>query len=1157
MALQMIIGRSGSGKSQYILEQVAQTIQGDPFGEPIIIIVPEQMSFQTEYQLLTQYQVHGSFRAQVYSFTRLAWRVFQETGGLARELVSPMGIQMLLRKIVEEKKGELRAFQRAATQAGFYEQLARMITELKRYLYTPSQVGEWLPLLQPTQSGEGMLADKLHDLHLIYTELEEILLPHYVEHEDYLPLLAAQISQSQELKRATIWMDGFYSFTPQELLVIQRLLQACPEVKLALTIDPAYIEGELDSTHLFFETHRTYHQLLEVASLVNTQVEAPLVLRRSAGKVHPSILHLEQQYESRPATPYEGETAISIATATNRRAEVEGVARQIIQLARDEGYRWRDVALFVRKLEPYEQLIQQVFQSYQIPVFLDGKRSIMHHPLIELLRSSLDVVVHHWGYEAVFRCIKTDLFYQKEEGIPQQSWREEMDQLENLALEYGIKGSRWVDEQFWEQLSSSLSEERREILQYRRKQVVTPLMQLEGRLQGAHSLREQVEALYQFLLQLGVPTTLEEWSEEAEQLGELEEARDHEQAWQIVMELFDQLVEVMGEESFSLELLQEILETGLENHHFSLVPPALDHVFVGVLDRSRLQGVRAAFILGVNDGLLPAKPDEGGMLDEWERTWLQEQGLELAPGSREQLLQEDFLLYIACSRPQEHLYFSYALADEEGKALTPSLVINRMQQLVPHFKAEYWSTDPADLVDGDEQYHYLVRPNKALSFLVVQLRQWLRGYPIEEFWWDTYNWLLREKQWKLPLQQLLRSLFYQNQERDLPSPWAEELYGKEFATSVSRMEQFQACPFAHFASYGLKLEERKLYRLTAPDLGRLFHQALQWIDMKLRQGGHSWSELSPIQCEQLAREAVQALAPAIQQAILFSSQRHLYVKRKLEQVIGKTAQTLSQHARQSLFEPLGYEVEFSRQRGLQPLQFPLPHGGKMWVEGRIDRVDIARGTEGLYLRVIDYKSSPHDLDLVQVYYGLQLQMLTYLDVVLRNAPKWLGEEALPAGVLYFHIHNPILRAQSSQPLDQIEEALYKQFKMKGLLLADDENVELMDQGLMTEPRSPMIPVERKKDGTFSARSSVATPDKFQQIQHHVQRVIQQIGSRIASGDVKIDPYRYGSKNACSFCPYRSVCQFDETIPGNQYRMIPDLDKKEVFHLLDQEGGMAE
>ncbi|MGG3471128.1 helicase-exonuclease AddAB subunit AddB [Neobacillus pocheonensis] len=1156
MSLRMVIGRSGSGKTTMLLDEINYQLLENPKGSPIIYIVPEQMTFSSEYRLATNPQIGGMIRAQVYSFSRLAWRVLQETGGISRVHLSSVGMNMLIRKIIDDQKEQLKLFQRAADKNGFVQQLEQMITEFKRYCIRPEDL-----ILGSNQfkGSSKALQDKLYDLEIIYQKFEEEVFGKYIDSEDYFRLLAEKIAVSDYLNDAEIYIDGFYSFSPQEFQVIKELMKRCKRVSIAMTSDRLFYDSIPDELDLFRLSGEVCFSVYELAKAEGIEIERPLMLKEQKKWPGKSLAHLEEKFDIRPADIFHGETDITICQAVNRRAETEGIAREIRQLVRTKGYRFRDIAILIRNGADYHETVEPVFTDYQIPYFIDQKRTMLNHPLIELIRSSLEVINSHWRYESIFRAIKTELIYPLQDNPAKM--REKLDKLENYVLAYGINGSKWTKKDRWiyrrirglelQTIVQTDAEKELELEINELKLMVTaPMLRLSRRLKKADTGRKLCEAVYLFLEELDIPAKLENWKIAAEEQGNLVRAREHEQVWNSVIDLLDQYVEILGEESISLKAFASILEAGFESLHFSLIPPALDQVLIGDLEKSRLTAIKVVFIVGVNEGVLPAKISDDGILADEDRELLLTAGIKVAPSSRTRLLDENFLAYKGFTAPSELLYISYPLANDDGKALIASSYIKRIKDIFPNVREDLYVTDPAELTE-EEQLQFVTNFTTTLSYLNSQLQIKKRHYPISDLWWDVYNYYM-ESIWKGQAVKVFSSLFYSNQTVKLSKEVADELYGEAIQASVSRMELYNGCAFSHFAQHGLKLRERQVFRLEAPDIGELFHAALKQIADIVNDQNLTWAQLTKQQCEDLSKEAVKTLAPKLQNEILLSSERHHYIKRKLEQIITRASLVLSEHAKVSGFSPIGLELAFGPNGKLPPLSFTLKNGKKMELAGRIDRVDQAKGdADNVFLRVIDYKSSEKDVNLTEVYYGLALQMLTYLDIVMTHSKELVEMKASPAGVLYFHVHNPFINSTKMLTIDEIENQIMKKFKMNGLMLSDQNVIRLMDQTLESGD-SQIIAAGIKKDGNMTKKSKVASLDEFDNLKSFVRQLYQKTGNAIVDGEIGIAPFKLKDKTPCTFCSYKSVCQFDESIENNRYRILTPHSKEEVLELIRNE-----
>ncbi|NMO94840.1 helicase-exonuclease AddAB subunit AddB [Paenibacillus lemnae] len=1160
MSIHFLIGRAGSGKSTRIREDISKRLAEDPQGNPIILLVPEQGSFEAEHALVTSPGVKGSLRAQVLSFRRLAYRVMQETGGSAKVTIGEEGKRMLLYKIIQRRKDELKLFGTSGEQMGFVGKLSQLYTEMKRYCLDASCVEEQLEHMAGSPGSPPLLRRKLEDILTVYRDFEHEMSPLYSDEEDTLAALAQGIPASSYIRQADIWIDGFNGFTPQEYAVLRELMSHASSVTAALTLDKPYSEGmEPHELDLFHPTAVTYIKLRGAAEELGLAMEHSVLRPDPLPRFQhsPALAHLERGFDRRvPWNAGSGSAdrhpeGISLYAAGNRRAEVEGALREMLRLSREEGARFREMAVFSRNLGDYQFLIGPLFREYRVPYFLDQKRSELHHPLVEFIRAALDVAVRRWRYEDVFRCVKTDLLLPLDGSIS----REDMDQLENHVLASGIQGSRWTDGRPWKGMPSLSLEDgeagRREeglqMIERCRDAVRGPLFAFDKRLKKGASARDKCTAVFALLEDADIPQKLEKMSRASLESGRPEEARENRQVWGAVLDLLDQLVEMMGSEKFSAETFAGILDTGLTELELALVPPSLDQVLVGSMDRTRSGDVKYVFLLGVNDGVIPAQFQDDGILSEQERVSLEASGMELAPNISRRLLDERFVIYSALTTASRQLWISYPAADQEGKTLLPSEIIRHLKRMFP-LQEKLLPIKPQEGLTPEQESAFIAGDTKSLAFLVSRLRDWRNGEQLHPMWWEVYNWFARSPVWKSQLSLMLSSLSYRNETHSLKEETSRRLYGSRIRTSVSRMERFVACPFSHFASHGLKLRERQMYRLQAPDIGQLFHAALSEMAERFRKQGVSWGDLSADECLREAEATVDRLAPKLQGEILLSSKRYGYISRKLKSIVGRASLILGEQSRRGSFEPVGLELDFGPGKAIPPLVFELPGGVEMEVVGRIDRVDMARGENGILLRVIDYKSSQKDLKLHEVYYGLSLQMLTYLDVLLTFAEDWLGEEALPAGTLYFHVHDPVLQSPNGMTADQAAEELLKRFKMKGLLLADRDVVSLMDAAL-DKGHSPIIPVAVKADGSFYSSASVADPDQWQTLLKSVRENILDIGSRITGGEVEIEPYKIQQETACTYCSYRPVCQFDDSMDSNRYQLLGRPGKDQIWDLL--------
>lgn len=1152
MRLDIVTGRAGAGKTAGCLGQISREMAGRPLGPPLLMLVPEQASFQTEEQLARATGAGGFMRCQVLGFRRLAYRVLQETGGGGRIPLGETGKRMILRRMLENRRHELRIFQRAAGLPGFVDQLAGTLGEMKIYRVGPDDLQRALTVLPGSGEGVG-LEQKLHDLLVLFNDFEDFTRGRFTDPDDYLTLAAKQMRLSGWLNDAQVWVDGFTGFTPQEYDLLAALIRRSAGVTVALCLPAEGTEREPAETDPFYPVWETYNTLENLAARENVPVNhIPLSGGRRRRFVSPGPAHLEEFYFRQQIVPGE-DRGVQIMAAADRRAEAEGIAREMIRLCRDRGYRWRDMVVLLRDVDLYAGLIASVFSDYGIPFFLDHKRTVLHHPLVELIRAALETVCGNWPYDPVFRYLKTDLA---------PVTREEADRLENYVLAHGIRGGRWTDGRPWQYRRRLTLEEDTEASEAEEKELdeindirsraAAALLRLQQELAGAACVKDYAGALYGLLEELNVPERLEQWSLAAAGEGRLEAAGEHAQVWDDMVLLLDELVEALGDEQMNLRQFTRVLEAGFASIRLGLIPPGLDQVVVGSLERSRSPEVKAAFVPGVNEGSLPARTFEQGLFTEGERERLRETGLRLAPGARRRAFDEQFIVYQALTRAGEQLVISYPLADSDGRALKPSPVVQRLHELFPGLREGIWAQEPGER--GADDMDFISCSGRCLTYLAGRLRNVFAGREIDPLWWDVYNWFVGVNNNPL-FKPVIMSLFGSSGEGRLPREIGRRLYGRPFKTSVSALEKYYSCAYAHYLAYGLRLKEREVFRLEAPDMGQFFHAALKIFAQRLLDRGMDWGELEAEQCRRLAGDVVDELAPRLQSEILLSSARHRYLSGKLKRVVQRSALVLSEHARRGEFRPVGLELAFGMQGGLEGVTFALPDGNAMVLRGIIDRVDAAdAGADSVYLRIIDYKSGFTSIKLDDIWQGIKLQLMAYLDVALRYARQLTGKDGLPGAVLYFRVDDPLV-VTGGEPVEdgEIGQRLLRKLKMNGLVLADRPLVDKLDA--KTGGGSDLVPVGIKKDGTFTAYSSVVDGRDFKLLTALLRKKLAGAGDDILAGIKDINPYRKGSHRACRFCSFKPVCRFDPLLPDRGYRVLKTEKDAAVLEKIRRELGV--
>ncbi|TCT14335.1 DNA helicase/exodeoxyribonuclease V subunit B [Natranaerovirga pectinivora] len=1135
MGLSFIMGRSGSGKTHICYEEIIKKSEENS-KETFILLVPEQFTLQTQKDIVSKHPKKGIMSIEVLSFQRLAFRVFDELGGTTKKILEETGKSMVVRKVLEEQKSGLKIFNKNMDKIGVVNELKSAITEFYQYNLSEIDIEDIIEKANKSP----LLQMKLQDLYLIFKGFKNFLEDNYITNEELLDILKDVIIRSNFIKNCSIWIDGFTGFTPIQYKVLKELIANSNEVKVTITIDPMESMNHLDKYQLFYESKKTYNNLIQIAKELNIKseeliIEEEIPIRFANQK---ALAHLEKHLFRFPYDIYKEEPmGMEVFIADDLDKEVEFVARKITDLTRYEGYKYRDIAIITGDIQRYDLFIKKIFANYKIPYFIDQKKNILSNPLVELIRTSFDVINNYWSYESVFSWFKTGLCNIE---------KRQLDLIENYAIAYGIKGRKnW--EKVWDKPYPSKAIEKDKAFELEemnqiKEKVIQPLIDFQDKIKGkGHKVKAITVALYEFLRKLKIQEKLEYYANEFNERELLLLERQYNQIYKIVIDLLDKTVEILGEEVVSVKEYSKILQAGLEQSQMGLVPPGLDQVVIGDIERTRLKDVKTLFLIGANDGVIPKTSDKGNVLNDMDRELIEESGITIAPTAKQKSYEEQFNLYLNLTKPQDHLFISFSKLNGEYKTIRPSNLVNQVMKLYPKLKLSF-----EEKKDGLE---YIGLPESTLKYLIEELRQ----YKVKELgptWETVYNWYFNSEQWKERIIKLIEGMFFENKEFYLSKETSDKLYNKVLNNSVSRLEQFLGCPFSHFIKYGLKAQERIKYEVSMPDIGILFHDSIEAFSKKLIASDLDWRDISEELRDQLVEEVVREVASNYGNQVFFSSAKNEYLIQRVIRITKRTVWALQNHIKSGKFKPTDYEVSFNTDKEkLEELNIKLSDEHVLQLTGRIDRIDKYEEDDKIYLKVLDYKSGKSSFDIVALYYGLQLQLMVYLNVATTlEKSKHPNKEVIPAGVFYYHIDDPLLSVEKNLSDDEREDELLKELKMNGLVLENEEVIKLLDSSFETQ--SNIIPVKYKANGELAANSSVASKEQFERVLDFVSEKIKNAGEDLINGNVGIKPYRYKKKTACDYCSYKSICQFDPSLEGDGFEVLKEMSRDEVWKLIE-------
>ena len=1139
MSLRFCFGPSGAGKSHRIYEEIMQRAAEEP-GRNFLIIVPDQFTMQTQKDLVMRSDRDGILNIDVLSFGRLSHRILEEVGTKEMPVLDDTGKSLVLQKVAADLKEQLPAMGSLLHKQGYIHEVKSAISEFMQYGISTQDMDKLITSAQK----RGALAMKLKDLKTLYRGFQDYIRDHFITTEETLDVLRRSLSKSKILKGSVVVFDGFTGFTPIQNRLIQELMRVCAETIVTVTIgvgeDPYKMDGEQKLFHL---SKKTVADLEKLAAEAGVERGEDLFVKGGPNRFAkaPALHYLEQNLFRYQYEPYAGEQQeIHMFEALSPREEVHQTALYIRHLIREQGMTYRDIAVVIGDLEGYASYVETEFGQLEIPCFLDRTRGIVLNPMIEYIKSALQLYIKDFSYDTVFHFLRS--------GMADIS-REEIDELENYVIRTGARGYRTYSRLFTrrtEELqgnaegSEQAEEKTMERLNRIRQQFMDAVEILH--MGSQEKAGDYVSHLYDFLEQNQVQQKLLNYQQQFEKEGDLSRAREYAQIYRLVMDLLDQVYELLGEEEISRQEFADILEAGFGEITVGTIPQNVDRIVVGDMERTRLKQVKVLFFLGVNDGNIPKNASKGGIISDMDREFLIESGTEMAPSPRQQMYIQRLYLYLNMTKPSEQLYLSYAKVNSEGKGIRPSYLIDTVRKLFPAMSVEYpQNRSRLEQIEGRQE---------GARYLAEELREYVEGTLPEEERQDFYLMYRADEADVVGRDLLTRAAFRRYRESGLSRIVARALYGQQLENSVSRLETYAACACRHFLQYGLSLQEREEFGFEASDMGTVYHAVLENFAGKLAESNLTWWDFTEDFAVKAVKESVEAYAATYGETVLYSSARNEYAITRMSRILTRTVLTLQKHLKQGSFQPDDYELSFRFAEDLDSIHVDLSEDEKMHLQGRIDRIDVSEDAEHVYVKVIDYKSGNRKFDLAALYYGLQLQLVVYMNAAMEmESRKHPDKEIVPAALLYYHIDDPTIETPVELTDEQINEQILAKLRMNGVVNSDPEVVERLDRYM--QDKSVVIPVEKKKDGSFSARSGVLSREEMQLISSYVDAKIRSIGREILDGKIAANPYEKGNEEACTYCAYKKVCGFDGSIPGYEKRQLEDLDKQALMQRMQE------
>ena len=909
MGLRIIYGKPGSGKSEFCFNEIVNQLKDE---NKIYMITPEQFSFTAEEKLMKAVNSRAVIKAEVVTLSRMAYRVINEIGGATKTHLSQAGKAMLLSYILNQNKKELKFLGKTDENIDL---CLTAITEFKKHGITVQNLQQEIESIE-----DAYLKTKLRDITLIYQKFEEQIEGKYIEETDLLTILAEHVKETNLIKDSIIYLDEFAGFTKQEYDVIQEFLKQAKQVNITITTDDLNINTNPD-VDIFYSNKITLAKIWDLINRNQFQLEQPVHLANQYRFKTPELKYLSENSSQTKSTKYEENVEnIQLFLAQKPYSEIENVAKEIAQLVKKEKMRYKDIAIITKNIDEYSSFVRAIFPKYKIPVFIDEKRDVNQNIIIQYLLSILEVINQNFSSETVFNYLKL--------GFSNIDL-DEIFMLENYCDKWGIKHNKWKKEFIYEKETDAQKIERINEL---RAQIINPLLTLKDNINENKTVKGITECIYEFLQEQKIEEIISQKVSELEKETLIDLANEYIASYKMILELFDEIILVLGEDKITIEQYSQILKVGLRNSGLSKIPGTQDQVIFGDVDRSRSHKVKAVFIIGLNDGNFPSVNKEEGFLDDEDREKLKKDGIELAKGTQERLYEDNFNIYKAFTTAENNIYLSYTSSDKEGKSLRPSTLVYKMKRMYPQLKEKSdLNSNENDMINEQTTYEQLLEN-------IAKLQE---NKKIDDIWKTIYQYYKQKIQWQEKLKNDLLGLSYTNLPQPIQKESIEKLYGNTLNTSVSRLEKYRSCPFSYHLQYGLKLKEKENLQIHTFDTGSFMHETIDEFFEQVREQKLALAEIEENQISAMVSNIIDRNLPLSKNFIFTTTAKYRALVKRLKRIISKALKYIIQSLIYSDFNIEGTEVEFGKNGKYKPIVLTLEDGKRVEITGKIDRIDTA------------------------------------------------------------------------------------------------------------------------------------------------------------------------------------------------------------------------
>lgn len=1140
-----------------------------------LLLVPDQFSLQAERDAFFYLDKTGLMDLAVVDFSALGHKILKEAGGPVPPLIDKYGRHMLLTRILEESDDALKIYKGVRGKNSFVERVNMLISEMKRSEVSVDMLREVSESLEDS----SFLKYKLKDIVTLFSLYEEAIAGKYLDSEDYITFYGDKMLDSSLVAASDVWVYGFDTFTPKNMLVLERILKTARSLNIVMTWEDAaktppersakddagdpsqsgdaawpgdagFLAAD-DREDLFSLTGFVIRNLVKMAEDLNEEVTCQAIT--GSGRDNLWSKTMREISVSQEDSLQEKDPRITAVCTSNIYAEADRAAAYILQLVREHGYRFGDIVVVCNDTGLRSGVIRRTFVRWGIPVFIDQKRKVIQHPVVGFLLSLLEIIGNGYRDSAVMQLIKSGFL-----GLAE----EEQDALENYVQQFKIRGTLWKKP--FSRMGDNYTAEDLNRFNELREQVVSVIETARDRIGKYNTAGEKIRGLYGFLADdFMMEDRIEAMAKAQQEAGFLDGAAETGQSWNVICRIFDQIVETVGEERLSGRALRQIVEAGLAEMEIGIVPVNPDSVLVGTMQRTRVGRVKALLVLGANEGLLPLQKTDEGLLSEREKAVLEEMDLEFSRTEDMVKQEERLAIYRTLSQPEERLYVSCSRIDETGGELRPSAVFRELENFLQSRAESDDSVVLGDLEDG-EVTEIAISPKGAISYLTDAFREYLEDGKLDEDWLYAGLWYGSHEPEEM--ERIRRGMEFDNEQNALGGQLADALYRgdrRAIEASASRLEKYSGCPFAHFISYGLRPEDLRVFEMGPREIGDIYHECIMKLSQRLTAGEDSfqgldavpiaitdpdsrWMKITQEECREEIRRILQEETGTYREGLLSSGRNESYRTERIVDICSRVAWAMIGQVRRGRIREMYFEQPFARGAQLPPIRVTAGEH-EVLIKGKIDRMDVLEMPEhedGLEtaVRIVDYKTGGDSVDVEHFRSGYKLQLMLYLKAATQK------QEVKPAGVFLFKIREIDADADARTVVPgeaAAEERMEDAYKLEGIVLDDMDMIDSMDTEI--GGASKVLPIKYvKKNGTYSGSSGgyLFSREEFEELSAQVDRQVDRICREICDGKINIRPKKEKKKDmegnyktSCKYCSYKSICMFDTAFPGCRYERV--------------------